>query len=64
MTREERENAMRCLKLWIEREPYIQTYKTCLEALEQEPKTDIKQAYMKGREDGVNDFIKKSLIDE
>lgn len=37
MTREERENAIRCLKLWIEREPYIQTYKTCLEALEQEP---------------------------
>ena len=39
MTREERENAIRCLKLWIEREPQLQTYKTCLEALEQEPKT-------------------------
>ena len=38
MTREERENAIRCLKLWIEREPQLQTYKTCLEALEQEPK--------------------------
>lgn len=38
MTREERDNAIRCLKLWIEKEPYIQTYKTCLEALEQEPK--------------------------
>ena len=37
MTREERENAIRCLKLWIEREPQLQTYKTCLEALEQEP---------------------------
>lgn len=36
MTRAERENAIRCLKLWIEKEPYIQTYKTCLEALEQE----------------------------
>lgn len=37
MTREERENAIRCLKMWIEKEPYLQTYKTCLEALEQEP---------------------------
>lgn len=37
MTREEREQAIRCLKIWIEREPYIQTYKICLEALEQEP---------------------------
>ena len=35
MTNKERENAIRCLKLWIEREPQIQTYKTCLEALEQ-----------------------------
>lgn len=34
MTREERENAIRCLKIWIEKEPYLQTYKTCLEALE------------------------------
>lgn len=40
MTREERENAIRCLKLWIEREPQLQTYKTCLEALEQEPMRD------------------------
>ena len=39
MTREERENAIRCLKLWIEREPQIQTYKICLEALEQELNT-------------------------
>ena len=37
MTNEEWENAIRCLKLWIEREPQIQTYKTCLEALEQQP---------------------------
>lgn len=37
MTREERENAIRCLKMWIEREPQLQTYRTCLEALEQEP---------------------------
>ena len=36
MTREERENAIRCLKMWIERETQIQTYKTCLEALEQD----------------------------
>ena len=35
MTNAERKNAIRCLKLWIEREPQIQTYKTCLEALEQ-----------------------------
>jgi hypothetical protein len=35
MTNEERKNAIRCLKLWIEREPQIQTYKTCLEALKQ-----------------------------
>ncbi len=35
MTNTERENAIRCLKLWIEREPYMQTYKTCLESLEQ-----------------------------
>lgn len=40
MTNEERENAIRCLKLWIEREPQIQTYKTCLEALEQQPCDD------------------------
>ena len=37
MTNEEKENAIRCLKLWIEREPQLQTYKTALEALEQEP---------------------------
>jgi len=43
MTNEERENAIRCLKLWIEREPQIQTYKTCLEALEQQPCEDIAQ---------------------
>jgi len=41
MTNEERENAIRCLKLWIEREPQLQTYKTCLEALEQEPCEDV-----------------------
>lgn len=41
MTREERENAIRCLKLWIEKEPYIQTYKTCLEALEQSMPTMV-----------------------
>lgn len=35
MTREERDNAIRCIKKWIEKEPYLQTYKTCLEALEQ-----------------------------
>ena len=40
MTNEERENAIRCLKLWIEREPQIQTYKICLEALEQHPCDD------------------------
>ena len=40
MTREEKENAIKCLKLWIEREPYLQTYKTCLEALEQESVID------------------------
>lgn len=40
MTKEERENAIRCLKLWIEREPQLQTYKTCLEALEQQSKTE------------------------
>lgn len=35
-----------------------------IDTLAQEPCEDaIKQAYMKGREDGVNDFIKKSLID-
>lgn len=37
MTKGERENAIRCLKLWMEREPQLQTYKTCLEALEQQP---------------------------
>lgn len=41
MTREERENAIRCLKLWIEKEPYLQTYKTCLEALEQSMPTMV-----------------------
>lgn len=35
MTKAELENAKRCLKLWIEKESYLQTYKTCLEALEQ-----------------------------
>ncbi len=35
MTREERDNAIHCIKKWIEKEPYLQTYKTCLEALEQ-----------------------------
>lgn len=43
MTREERENAVRCLKKWIEREPYIQTYKTCLEVLEHEPSRDMEE---------------------
>lgn len=41
MDREERKNAIRCLKMWIEREPQIQTYKTCLEALEQQPCEDV-----------------------
>lgn len=40
MTREERENAIKCLNLWIEREPQLQTYKTALEALEQYPILD------------------------
>ena len=40
MTKEERENAIRCLKLWVEREPQLQTYKTALEALEQYPILD------------------------
>jgi hypothetical protein len=50
MTREERENAIRCLKMWIEREPQLQTYRTCLEALEQEPCEDAisKQAVLDG----------------
>ena len=34
MTAEERDNAIRCLKKWSEEAPYLQTYKTCLEALE------------------------------
>ena len=34
------------------------------EAIKAIPSVDIEQVYMKGREDGVNDFIKKSLIDE
>lgn len=40
MTREERENAIRCLKLWIEREPQLQTYKTCLEALQKQERIE------------------------
>ncbi len=40
MTREERDNAIRCIKKWAEKEPYLQTYKTCLEALEQCQVTD------------------------
>lgn len=43
MTNAERENAIRCLKLWIEREPQLQTYKTCLEALEQQSDRNIKE---------------------
>ncbi len=42
MTREERENAIRCLKKWSEESPYIRTYRTALEALEQEPSPDYK----------------------
>ena len=34
MTREERDNAIRCIKKWSEEQPYLQIYKTCLEALE------------------------------
>lgn len=40
MTAEERDNAIRCLKKWIEQAPYLQTYKTCLEALEAVGNTD------------------------
>ena len=36
MTEEERDNAIRCVKKWSEEAPYLQTYKTCLEALEQQ----------------------------
>ncbi len=35
MTNEERNNAIRCIKKWSEENPYLQTYKTCLEALKQ-----------------------------
>lgn len=35
-----------------------------IKAIKAIPSVDIEQVYMKGKEDGVNDFIKKSLIDE
>lgn len=35
ITREERDNAIRFIKKWHEGQLYLQTYKTCLEALEQ-----------------------------
>lgn len=41
MTNEERNNAIRCVKKWSEENPYLQTYKTCLEALEQCQATDV-----------------------
>ncbi len=41
MTNEERNNAIRCMKKWSEENPYLQTYKTCLEALEQCQATDV-----------------------
>ncbi len=40
MTREERDNAIRCIRKWAEKEPFLQTYKACLEALEQCQVTD------------------------
>lgn len=61
-----RQAVMDCYKKW---QPYMATRLHEFEKeLSELPSvaipTDIKQAYMKGREDGVNDFIKKSLIDE
>ena len=66
MTREERENAIRCMKMWIEREPQIQTYKTCLESLKQEPltdvlneiRTDVEHIEVSGRIDEHSAFIR------
>jgi len=67
MTNAERENAIRCLKLWIEREPQLQTYKTCLEALEQQPTVQDKQAesekYQKAFDDGYANGYAQARFD-
>lgn len=63
MTDEERKNAIRCLKKWIEKEPYLQTYKTCLEALEATSPCDVVESTkIKAMQELINESYCKGFI--